>query len=215
METQAAVDRLNSQLPLKARQDKLSPQLKTAHQNVLYSLVKQGRPPTEEELAQQLGEDNVQAGLRTLGEADLIVLDAEGKHPLGAYPVTVETTPHKITVNGNTIHAMCALDAVSVAPMFDAEVHIESTCHVSNTPITIRMQGDNILDAQPSSDVTVGIRWQMPSGAAAHSMCMEMVFLKDSQAAEAWQDADTDNISLFSLPEAVAFGKAFFLPLLD
>jgi hypothetical protein len=215
METQAAVDRLNSQLPLKARQDKLSPQLKAAHQNVLYSLIKQGRPPTENELAQQIGKENVQAGLRTLGEADLIVLDAEGKHPLGAYPVTVETTPHKITVNGNTIHAMCALDAVSVAPMFDAEVHIESTCHVSNTPITIRMQDDNVLDAKPSFDVTVGIRWQMPLGSAAHSMCMEMVFLKDHQAAKAWQDGDTDNISLFSLPAAVAFGKAFFLSLLD
>lgn len=214
MEIKWAVDRLNSQLPLKARQDKLSTQLKAVHQSVLYTLVKQGRPPTDNELAQQLGKDNIHAGLRTLGEADLIVLDAEGTHPLGAYPVTVETTPHKVTVNGHTIHAMCALDAVSVAPVFGAEVHIESTCHVSNIPITIHMQGDNIKDAKPTSEVTVGIRWQMPSGTAAHSMCMEMVFLKDRQTADTWQQGDTDNISLFSLPEAVAFGKAFFLPLL-
>jgi mercuric reductase len=66
----------------------------------------------------------------------------------------------------------------------------------------------------PSAEVTVGIRWQMPSAVAAHSMCMEMVFLKDRQTAEAWQNGDTENISLFSLPEAVAFGETFFLPLM-
>jgi mercuric reductase len=215
MEIQAAVDRLNSQLPLKPRQDKLSPQLKSVHQNVLYSLVKQGRPPSQDELAQQLGKDNVEDSLRTLGKEDLIVLDADRKHPLGAYPVTIEPTPHKITVNGHTIHAMCALDAISVAPMFDTEVQIESTCHASKTPIVIRMQGSKILETQPSANVTVGIRWQMPSDVAAHSMCMEMVFLKDRQTAVAWQDGDTENISLFTLPEAVEFGKAFFVPLLD
>ena len=215
MDIQAAVDRLNSQLPLKARQDRLSPELKAAHQNVLYSLVKKGRPPTREELAQQLGTDKLQAGLQKLGADDLIVLDSAGENPVGAYPITVEPTPHKITVNGHSIQAMCALDAVSVAPMFDAEVAIDSTCRVSNTAITIRMRGSEILAAQPSEDVTVGIRWQMPAGAAAHSMCMEMVFLKDRQTAEAWQDGDTENIALFTLPEAVEFGKRFFLPLLD
>jgi hypothetical protein len=44
---------------------------------------------------------------------------------------------------------------------------------------------------------------------------MEMVFLKDRQTAEEWQDGDTENVSLFTLPEAVEFGKRFFLPLLD
>jgi hypothetical protein len=77
------------------------------------------------------------------------------------------------------------------------------------------MQGSSILEVQPGADVTVGIRWQMPSAVAAHSMCMQMVFLKDRQTAQAWQHGDTDNISLFTLPEAVMFGKGFFLPLLN
>ena len=143
------------------------------------------------------------------------ILDAEGKRPLGAYPVTSERTPHKITVHGHSIHAMCALDAVSVAPMFDEDVVIESSCHVSKTPIIIHMHGNDILEVQPGADVTIGICWQMPSAVAAHSMCMQMVFLKDRQTALAWQQGDTENISLFSLPDAVAFGKAFFLPLLE
>ena len=215
MNIQTAVDRLNSQLPIKARQDNLPPPLKTTHQHILNSLVKNGHPPSHEELIQRLGPDNVQAGLQRLGADDLAVLDADGKIPVGAYPVTIEETPHKITVNGHTIYAMCALDAVSVAPMFDTEVHIDSRCRVSNTAISIRMQGSKILNAQPNDDITVGIRWQMPAGVAAHSMCMEMVFLENRRTGEVWHNNESENISLFTLVEAVDFGKRFFLPLLD
>ena len=215
MDIKTAVDRLSAQLPLKVRQDRLSPALKTLHKYVLYSLVQQGRPPSPEELAQQLGKENIKDGLQQLASDDLIVLDAAGKNPLGAYPVTMEQTPHKISVNGHAIHAMCALDAVSVAPLFDAAVLIESACHVSQTPISINIQGSEILQVSPSAEVIVGIRWQQPTTVAAHSMCTEMVFLKDRRTAQEWQDDDSENISLFTLPEAVEFGKGFFLPLLD
>ena len=210
-----AVERLNTQLPLKARQNRLPPELKTVHQNILMSLASQGRPPSLNDLKSVASVGNIEAGLQRLGKDDLVVLDAEGQSPVGAYPITIEETPHRITVNGNTIHAMCALDAVSVAPMFQAEVRVESSCQVTKTPIKILMLGSNIIEVEPNEDVTVGIRWQMPSAVAAHSMCMEMVFLKDRQTAEQWQNGDTENISLFSLAEAVEFGKRFFLPLMD
>lgn len=214
MDIETAVKRLNSQLPLKARQEQLPGALKTLHQNILNSLVEQGCLPPPDELKVVLTAENINDGLQRLAADDLIVLDADGKLPVGAYPVTIETTPHEIKVNGHTIHAMCALDAVSVAPMFDESVTIKSKCRVSNIPITISMQGSQVLQVQPA-DVVVGVRWQMPSGAAAHSMCMEMVFVKDRQVAEAWQNGDTENISLFTLSEAIEFGKAFFLPLME
>ena len=215
MKIQAALKRLNTQLPLKARQDKLSPALKVVHQKVLSSLIMQGRPPDEDDLKVILGGADMQTSLHRLGADDLIVLDAAGKHLLGAYPVTLEDTPHKLSVNGHLIHAMCALDAVAVAPLFATEVLIESTCYLSRTPIIIHMRGDSILEVQPTAAVTVAVRWQMPSAVAAHSMCMEMVFFRDRAGAEAWQGGDMEKTSLFTLPEAVAFGKAFFLPLLD
>jgi len=214
MDITAAVTRLNIQLPLKARQSRLSSALKAAHRAILTSLIQQGRPPAENELIAILGEENLVDSLQRLGAADLVVLDASSQWPVGAYPVTIEQTPHTVHVNGNTIHAMCALDAVSVAPMFATEVVIESTCHVTRTPITIRMRNDRLLEAKPTADVMIGIRWQMPSAVAAHSMCMQMVFLRDRQTAVNWQVGDTENISLFTLPEAIEFGKAFFMPLL-
>ncbi|MFP4611753.1 MAG: alkylmercury lyase family protein [Thiohalophilus sp.] len=213
MDIPAAVARLNAQLPLKARQAQLSPALKNLHQAILRGFIEHGRAPTRSELETVIEGKVLEAGLRKLGEADLIVLDKEGKRPVGAYPLTSEHTAHQITVNGHSLHAMCALDALSVAPMFDETVSIHSRCHVTGSPIRIQMRGDTLLDARPG-DAIVGIRWQMPTAVAAHSMCMEMVFLENRATAERWQDGDIDNISLFTLPEAVAFGKGFFLPLM-
>jgi mercuric reductase len=215
MEIQAAVERLNLQLPLKARQEQLPIELKVAHEMILTVLVTEGRTPDEIELRDILGDIDIHEALQRLGADDLIVLDSAGQKILGAYPVTLEKTVHRITVNDHHIHAMCALDAVSVAPMFDAEVLIESKCHASNADIRIKMRAGKILSVSPGTNVTVGIRWQMPKEVAAHSMCLEMVFFKDRTTAEAWQQDDVEHISLFSLPVAVEFGKAFFRPLLE
>jgi hypothetical protein len=129
--------------------------------------------------------------------------------------VTVEKTPHRILVNDQHIYAMCALDAVSVAPMFDTVVKIESRCQLSEKAISITMKGAEILSVTPSTKVRIGVRWQMPCGAAAHSMCQEMIFLLEEQIARDWQNGDGSNITIFDLPHAVEFGSRFFKPLLD
>lgn len=214
MNIQSAVDRLNSQLPLKARQAQLSPALKKLHQTILMSLVKRGAPPTQDEMAEQVAEAQVASALQTLGAEDLVVLNAAGTDAVGAYPITTEATPHQLNIDSRTIYAMCALDAVSVAPMFATEVKIASHCHVSGDPIQIHMQGSEVIESNPAT-VMIGIRWQMPNSVAAHSMCTEMVFLKDENTARQWQGDELDSISLFTLADAIAFGMGFFMPLMN
>jgi mercuric reductase len=143
------------------------------------------------------------------------VLNTTGTEIVGAYPMTTEDTPHHLRVNKQPVNAMCALDALSVGPMFNAEVEISSHCHVTGTAITVHMQGENLQEVSPSPDIHVGVRWQNPSACAAHSMCLEMVFLKDRPTALEWQAGDTENTSLFNLQDAVAFGAGFFTPLLQ
>lgn len=210
----AAVARLNGQLPLQDRQRKLAPTLAQVHRCIIRSLVEEGRPPNRQEIRELLGGGDVDAALERLKSDDLIVLNTEGNEAVGAYPVTIEDTPHRVTVNGHDIHAMCALDALSVGPMFQAEVDIQSRCQLTGEPIHIRQQDQEILLAEPSGDIQVGVRWQNPTDCAAHSMCLEMVFLKDRQAGEEWRGEDNESFSLFSLDEAVAFGAAFFVPLM-
>ena len=150
-----------------------------------------------------------------LGNDDLVVLNEAGTEIVGAYPMTLEATPHHLTVNGHPVNAMCALDALSVGPMYGADVEIDSRCHVSGDPIHVHQEDCGLLEVRPSTEVRVGVRWQNPTACAAHSMCMEMVFLKDERTAWEWQGGDTEHISIFTLDEAVEFGARFFRPLVS
>lgn len=215
MQLEQAIARLNNQLPLKARQQQLSPAVQMMHRQILLSLANSGRPPTREELRQVASDAEIVTGLRELGKLDLVVLDPGCGDVLGAYPLTCESTPHRVCINGNMLYAMCALDAVSVAPMFATAVRIDSSCHVSQTPISIRMQDGEYLVPESDMDAVVGIYWKMPGAVAAHSMCIQMVFLQDWPTARRWQATDATAISLFDLASAAAFGAAFFRPLLQ
>ena len=210
-----AVERLSRQLPLQTRQSALTSVLRRLHQRVIESLVLQGRPPSDEEIVSLVGTDQADAAVRRLGGDDLVVLSTDRRSIVGAYPVTTETTPHEVHVSGHLIYAMCALDAVSVAPMFGMPVEICSHCRVTDEFVCIKQDGERVLEAAPAG-VRVGVRWQMPSGDhAAHSMCREMIFLRDDAAAAEWSRGDRQNHSVFTLEEAVEFGTRTFRPLLE
>lgn len=210
----SSVLRLNRLLPLKARQDRHPPVLKALHRMVIEFLVTRGRPPDRAEVAARVGIHQVDAALTLLGDDDLIVLSADRQNILGAYPVTSEATPHALEVNGHSIHAMCALDALAVAPLFGCVVDVRSRCRMTGETIVVRQGGKRILEARPAT-TRVGVRWQTPSdNCAAHSLCTEMVFLKDDEVANAWHGGDGQNHSLYTLEQAAAFGVHYFRPLL-
>jgi mercuric reductase len=209
----AALAHLNHLLPLMERQQALEPPLRQLHRDILRSFAGTGAPPAHAQIAARPGIGDVDAALSRLAGDDLIVLTPDRAGVAGAYPFTVEPREHRVQVNGHTVHAMCALDALSVAPMFETCTRIDSRCHVSERPIVIVMEGGRVTSAQPGSP-WIGIRWQSTSGCAAQSLCMEMVFLYDRATAGAWQQEDPDNIDIFDLPGAVEFGAAFFRPLL-
>lgn len=214
MDVKQAVDKLNSLLPLSARQQVLDAELRELHKVILGSFVDQGRPLSISEAAGHLSQHSVEDAFDILGQNDLVVLDVEQQMIMGAYPLTYEVTPHVIEVNGNAINAMCALDALSVAPMFEIGTNIKSSCAISGTPLLIQMQGEKISPLEAGDDLYVGIRWQTPCGAAAHSLCRDMVFLLGQEAVEKWQQRSEIEGSVFDIPTAVAVGKAFFRPLL-
>ncbi|WP_462322618.1 alkylmercury lyase family protein [Halochromatium sp.] len=209
----AAIDKLSSQLPLRARQQALPPKLAAAHRAILRTLAEEGRAPSNGELAPLVGADGVAAAIERLGGDDLVVLNADRTAVVGAYPMTTEDTAHHLRVNGRAVNAICALDAMVVGPMYDADVAIESRCHVTGEPVRIHQQGHQIHSAEPSDDVRVGVRWEQPGACAAHSMCLEMVFLKDGDTAHRWVEEGEGDKTEFTLDEAVAFGAGFFVPL--
>lgn len=213
MQVQQAVDTLNSLLPLAVRQQQLDPELRHLHQLILRTFVEQGRPLPITDAADHLAHHSVQQAFQLLAKQDLIVLDVEQQMIIGAYPMTYEVTPHIVEVNGHAINAMCALDALAVAPMFGVATSIKSSCVISGEPVFIRMFGEQVESLEAPADLHVGIRWQSPCGAAAHSLCRDMVFLGGQAAVDKWQQRSEVEGSVFDIPAAVAIGAAFFRPL--
>jgi mercuric reductase len=225
-----SLSHLQQLLPLKKREQALAPPLRMVHKAILRSLAETGRPPRQAEIAAMLGsKPSAIHALATLAENDLVVLNGkvtldekthqllvpEGVEVLGAYPMTTERTPHKVDIFGHSVYAMCAVDALAMSLMFGRETRIESRCHVTGTPIRIRQKGAEITEAIPSPGIRVGIRWQSACAGAAHTLCTEMVFLKDVETAGTWRETDPASIELFTLSEAIELGAAFFVPLLE
>ena len=213
MDNPTALRNLSQLLPLAERQAALPSPLVELHQAVLHSFIDNGRPLTRVKMKQQWPGLDVTGALARLAGDDLIVLASDTQEIIGAYPLTLEETPHKVRVNGHILRAMCALDALAVSPLFGYPTEIESRCRVTNTPIFLRQAGVTILAAEPGNAIQVGIHWQPPQACAAHSLCQEMVFLADVAASETWRAIAPDQRDCFSLPNAIELGAAFFTSL--
>lgn len=209
-----ALKRLIRVLPLKEKQESCSTQIKELHQQVLRSFVEKGRILTKDEMAQRV--DNLGEAVNLLKLNDMVVFSENGD-PLGAYPFTMEVREHKIQVNGHKVHAMCALDALAVSPMFGMKTQIFSKCRVTGDPVTIEQSGKTIENPEKTGNVLFGIAWGAANACCccADSLCMEMMFLKDDKIAEQWLAEDPVNREIFTLQEAVEFGARFFVPLMS
>lgn len=205
------LERLGSQLPLAERQRALPPGHAVIHRAILGSFARVGAPPDRSELA-AMADTDPGVILERLAVDDLVVLDDGAV--VGAYPFTLEPTAHRLVLEGTVeVNAMCSLDAVAVAPVFDRDVEIRSSCAVTGVPIRIHQRGSSMLDADPGG-LRLGIRWLQPTGCAAHSMCREMVFLSDAETAASWRGPDPDGAGVYDLDEGIEFGERFFGPLL-
>lgn len=208
----AALVRLNHILPLESSQQSLPATLQDLHKAILRSYVDLGRTLTRDEMAQQVG--NIDETISKLKEKDLVVFN-DNNEPIGAYPFTMEAREHKVTVNNHTVHCMCALDALSVSPMFNLPTKISSRCHVTAGQIEIQQQGS--LVNEEAKDIYVGINWSAKSAGTtcADSLCTEMLFLKDKIVADNWLSELPGHKEIFKLDEAIEFGARFFVPLLS
>ena len=208
-----AVDRLNKILPLHAQQQSLTDENANLYQQLLRSFVDKGRILTRNEIARLVG--NVDITIDELAARELIVCDSNND-PVGAYPFTMQQRAHRILVNGFTVHAMCALDALAISPMFNYPTEIYSQCHVSKKPIHIIQQDSVLQNIVEQNDISFAVNWNAASkgGCCADSLCMEMIFIYGTDISEKWQAQDSNNRELFTLQEAVGFATDFFRPLM-
>jgi mercuric reductase len=204
---------LQSILPLKSHQDNCSKESKRLHQAILRSFIEKGRVLNTNEMKPLTS--NVVASLISLQEQDLVVLDTN-HHIIGAYPLTMEKREHKIQVDKFLLHAMCALDALSVSSLFQVDTVISSVCRVTQSKIHIKQSNGLVQNMKQASDIHVGIAWSAAStdSCCANNLCMEMLFLINTPVAQQWLADDENGREIFALADSVEFGGLFFNPLL-
>ena len=122
----------------------------------------------------------------------------------------MEQRDHMVKVNGHLVHSMCVLDALAISPMFNIKTNIKSWCHVTGDSILIDQLDQLVLNKEPNREKSFGIKWRSAANNCwATSLCTEMIFLIDKEAADTWLAEDSENREIFSLDEAIEFASLF------
>ena len=208
------MQRLQGLLPLERGQNAYGAQVRELHRNILRSFVIRGRILTRNEMAQHVSK--LEDAVKVLGDRGMVIFSGEGD-PVGAYPFTMEAREHRVRINGYQVYAMCALDALAISPMFGMQTQIDSCCRITGAPVTIRQSGKTIENPDEAGALHFGIDWGAADADAscADSLCLEMMFLRNSDVGRRWLGEDSRNREIFTLPEAVDFAGRFFLPLVS
>jgi len=158
--------------------------------------------------ATRLGLDPGQSRQK-LATEDLVHFDGDGEIMV-AYPFSGRPTRHRVRIEGHTVFAMCAIDALGIAPMLEQATVIESSDPLTNAEISIWLQPDGTATWQPSKAVVVTGR-ACADGAAFKGCCQVLNFFASSDNAERYLFRHQD-VSGFpiTMPQAVEVGRALF-----
>jgi mercuric reductase len=189
----------------------------TVRRTILELYRELGHAPPPQEIARRccLPSRPLRALLDRLASRDLVVL--EGEQIVGTYPLTDRPTEHQVGVEGQRLHAMCAIDALGVGAMYGRSTVIESRCRLCRAPIHITAvdRGRRLETVLPAAAVvfaSIGYR----DGRAATSLCTTIaLFCGDAHLCQ-WRSAQPLDGPEFrlSIEEAFEVGKAIFGPVL-
>jgi hypothetical protein len=159
--------------------------------------------------AERLGLE-ANSALETLAREDLVHRGADEEIAV-AYPFSGRPTAHRVRFPGGyEVDAMCAIDALGVAPMFGEAIEIESRDPLSGDEIRARVAPDASVEWSPESAVVVAgaIRSQ---GDACGGCCPVLNFFASAANAQRWLTEHPEvRGSSISMREAAAAGRAVF-----
>jgi hypothetical protein len=157
------------------RESRVSKEAHELYRTLIDTLVRTGaRPDTEQSDV-----------LRELAEQDWIALDDTGQ-VIVLYPFSLEPSEIEVRLKGQNLYAMCAIDALGMAPMLDSPVEIQSACPQTGDVIQISVTAQG-FPTSITGDVAVLRRRQ--AGAAHLNRCAATRFFRSNADACDWRDA--------------------------
>jgi hypothetical protein len=181
------------------------------HQAVLRSFAQTGGPPGTSLLEDAAAPFDAAVALAELAEGDFLYLDDAGRIT-AAYPFSAAPTGHRVQIaDGASAYAMCAIDALGIAPMLGRKVVIQSSDPSTGQPITVTVDGRNREWHPGTAVVFVGRTGSGSAGPSAVICCGYMNFFATRAAAAAWADAHPEVTGgILSQGRAIKVGKQIF-----
>jgi hypothetical protein len=171
-----------------------------------------GRIPTRTGLAESAGKEvaELEATLARLAEFDLAHADSEGDEVLVAYPFSARPTRHEVELDGRTVHAMCAVDALGIPFMLQRVAEIRSRDPLTGTAISVAVEPSVFARWVPDSAVVI---WgaEAGRGASAAICCPVVNFFESNETAAAYvRERPRLRATIASIPEALELGRQIF-----
>lgn len=201
----------------RSRLDTLSAGERALHAWILRSFAA-GTTPTPEAVADaavRAGVD-VDAALESLAGKDLVHSDPGTGAILVAYPFSGTDCGHRVLIDGrHHVEAMCAVDALGIAPMLQASTEITSRDPRSGRDVWVRMDpGDGTWwepDATVVLDASLGV-----GGPSYRNWCATLNFFESEESARAYLNAHHELTGrVLSMRDAIELGRDLFGDLLQ
>jgi hypothetical protein len=178
---------------------------------ILRRFAEHGRPSAADaqEAAERLGV-NAERGLETLAREDLVHRGADGEITV-AYPFSGRPTAHRVRLpDGHEVDAMCAIDALGIASMFDEQIEVDSRDPLSGDHLRVRVAPDGTAEWWPAAAVVVAGALE-PQSDSCRACCPVLNFFATPANAEHWvaENPEVRGV-VVSMTAAIAAGQAVF-----
>lgn len=149
-------------------------------------IVSDGAPPPDETLARLARTAPARVAMirDALARQDWLTLDDDGAL-VSIYPFSLVPTGITVSIDGVDRYAVCAIDALGVAPMLRRAVLVSATCSWCEEPIVIGVNPEEIEGLTPPGAV-VTARYAL--GPAVRSRCGVMRFACSEDHGRRWLD---------------------------
>jgi hypothetical protein len=202
-------------IPLERRGRARTDRLSESERQLYFWILRQfaaGAPPSADAMgvaAENVGLDSDEART-TLAREDLVHTDPDGR-PLVAYPFSATARGHRVLIDGEqTVQAMCAVDALGIAPMLNLPVEIVSHDPISSAEVRVQVSAKEGATWQPATAVVLAGS-TCCDGPSFRGCCDVLNFFETSENAERFLHEHPEIAgSTISIPEATEAGRVVF-----
>jgi alkylmercury lyase len=166
------------------------------------TLLADGRPASPEEITAAAGKspEEVRAALDRFPSAEW---DEQGR--IVGLGLTLRLTPHRFEVEGRTLFAWCALDALLFPVLLERSASIESPCRGTGDPVRVEVTPAGIEAVEPPSAVVSVVAAQDLANIRSVG-CNNTHFFISPEAASRWLEKHPE-ATILPVQEAFRLGR--------